>query len=252
MIYACLLMYIKSSFTTSSISLPPCLRHPPYQGWIFRLGGQRPPFGQPTLDREGACGAGGWDDLCLFAHVRKKLIHHFKHQSSPLPSASPLSRVDFRIRRPEAAFSLAPSHRCRGVPEGEPSGLPFSSFFPNTFRQSVSFVPCSGCAPPDSEAGEFSTHTGFSYPPAYIPHIYSALHQQRHLPAPRTPHPAPRFFFNTHIPPIYSRRISAATFPIAPILPRCPIPPIQKSSKKKVSHIKTGALYLSLFLITNC
>ena len=44
MIYACLLMCIKSSFTTSSISLPPCLRHPPYQGWIFASGGQRPPF----------------------------------------------------------------------------------------------------------------------------------------------------------------------------------------------------------------
>ena len=116
------------------------------QGW--NPGGHRPPFGQPSLDREGVDEVDGWDDLCLFAHVRKKLIHHFKHQSSPLPSASPLSRVDFRIRRPEAAFSLAPSHRCRGVPEREPSGLPFSSFFPSTFRQSVSYVPATIVQPP--------------------------------------------------------------------------------------------------------
>ena len=58
MIYACLLMCIKSSFTTSSISLPPCLRHPPYQGWIFRLGGLWPPILLLALSPLSRCSRG--------------------------------------------------------------------------------------------------------------------------------------------------------------------------------------------------
>ena len=150
MIYACLLMCIKSSFTTSSISLPPCLRHPPYQGWIFS------------------------------------------------------------IRRPEAAFSLAPSHRCRGVPEGEPSGLPFSSFFPSTFRQSVSYVPATIVQLPARFARCPRTRgqVGFRLIRAFHIRLCKIpINIRRCISIDTFPHPAPR------IPhPVISPRLS--TFPI--------------------------------------
>ena len=81
MINASLLICVKNPFIVSSVSLPPTAsRSPPFKGG-FSLRAASPPGGQPSLDREGACGAGGWDDLCLFAHVTEMLFHRFKHQS---------------------------------------------------------------------------------------------------------------------------------------------------------------------------
>jgi len=129
----------ENPFIVSSVSLPPTAsRSPPFKGG-FPLRAASPPGGQPSLDREGVAVGDGWDDLCLFAHVRKKLIHHFKHPSSPLPSASPLSRVDFRIRRPEAAFSLAPSHRLRRCSRGRACLLTVFLIFPR-YALSVSLI----------------------------------------------------------------------------------------------------------------
>ena len=193
----------------------------------------------------------------MFAYVRKKLIHHFKHQSSPLPSASPLSRVDFRIRRPEAAFSLAPSHRLRRCSRGRAfrtiiflifpgyalsislicaicrtlhlylfcsfstctcltsphrirgaprtsggSFLPIESFVPSTFRQSASFVPCSGSAPRTREQVIFRLIRAFHIRLCKIP-----INNRRCISIDTFPHPAPRI---PH-PVIFPR---LCTFPI--------------------------------------
>ena len=101
------------------------------QGW--NPGGHRPPFDQPSLDREGACGAGGWDDLCLFSHVTLSL-------SAKIINLSSLSRVDFSTmklyrRYSREWFRLDRCPPLRGAPLSKGAALfPIESFFLHMFR----------------------------------------------------------------------------------------------------------------------
>jgi len=49
--------------------------------------------------------------------------------------------------------------------------------------------------------------------PEYIPHINLSARQRRHLPAPRTPHPASRFLFSWRFPIFMRRTIPKSAIP---------------------------------------
>ena len=98
-----------------------------------RIGGQRPPGGQPSLDREGGSVADGWDDGCLFAHMTEMIFHRLKHQlfkgkffyREILPPIQPGKRYDLFVPPPLRGAPLSKGARICRFPQL--SRVPFIS-----------------------------------------------------------------------------------------------------------------------------
>ena len=186
-------------------------------GW--NPGGQRPPISSAPSHR--CRGVPEGEPSCLsiesfspstFRHSASLVPQNVREKASPRGSwlRSRLKGQGWNPGGQRPPFPLPALSPLRGaLPEGEPACLPFSSFFPGIFCRLASYVPCAVDEPTRPLRGrpsstrkggalyhaflfphmflkgvvqDFSTRTGFSTSPVYIPHIYSALPQQRHLP----------------------------------------------------------------------
>ena len=64
----------------------------------MEIGGQRPPDGQPSLDREGVSEADGWDDEWMICICDSAVSTGIPSVFPPPLRGAPLSRVAFPFR----------------------------------------------------------------------------------------------------------------------------------------------------------
>jgi len=90
-------------FSSQASVFPPAFGIPPFKGGFFHLAAKPPEVKSlPQMGKVSAKLTDGMIDVCLLM-----CLCHFQQSSlrlPPLPSASPLSREDFRTWRPKAAF----------------------------------------------------------------------------------------------------------------------------------------------------